>query len=114
MAQRWLVRRGWALAVGLGLTGLAVVLHLTTRLTEPVEWHGLDFYVRHFSRIPASERIVHIDIGDDALDRVGSWPWPRDLQAELVRVLDELGAEQIVIDIVWSDPKPPVVRLPGL
>jgi len=113
MAQRWLVRRGWALAVGSGLTVLAVALHLTG-FTERAEWDGLDFYVRHFSRIPASERIVHIDIGDDALDRVGSWPWPRDLQAELVRVLNELGAEQIVIDIVWSDPKPPVVRLPGL
>jgi len=114
MAQRWLARQGWAWTVGLSLTGLAVVLHLTTGLTERVEWDGLDFYVRHFSRIPASQRIVHIDIGDDALDRVGSWPWPRDLQAELIRTLNQLGADQIVVDIVWSDPKPPEVRLPGL
>ena len=48
MAQRWLVRQGWALAVGLSLTSLAVALHLRTGITRRVEWDGLDFYIRHF------------------------------------------------------------------
>ncbi|HSW46315.1 MAG TPA: CHASE2 domain-containing protein [Phycisphaerae bacterium] len=113
MLGRWLARHGWEITVGLGLTVAAIVVHLAG-LAEPFEWVGFDLNVRHFSRTPASEKIVHIDIGDDALDRVGSWPWPRDLQADLLRILKELGAAQIITDIVWSEPKPPEVRLPGL
>lgn len=113
MIQRWLARHGREWAVGLALTALAVGLHLAG-LTEPWEWVGFDINVRRFSRTPASDRILHIDIDDDALDRIGSWPWPRDLQAELLRTLKNLGAAQVVTDIVWTEPKPPEVRLPGL
>jgi adenylate cyclase len=111
--RSWL-RRHWAgLATGFSLTLLAVLLHLAG-LTAPFEWDAYDFLVRRFSTQPASDRIVHIDIDDDALRRVGSWPWPRQVQAEVVRVLSELGAERIVLDIVWSDPRPPEVDSAGL
>ena len=86
MMQRWLARHGWEWAVGLALTAAAVTLQ-ATGVADPIEWAGFDFNVRHFSRVPASERIVHIDIDDAALERVGSWPWPRDLQGDLIRIL---------------------------
>lgn len=111
--RRWLARHGREYAVGLALTAAAVVLH-AIGATEAGEWGLFDFNVRRFSRVTASDRIVHIDIDDAALDRVGSWPWPRDLQGELIRTLKNLGAEQIVTDIVWSEPKPPEIRIPGL
>ncbi len=113
MIRHWVARQGWALAVGAGVTLLAVAVHLAG-LTERFELLVFDWEVRHVSRTPASDRILHIDIDDDALDRVGSWPWPRDLQAELVSILHELGASHIVLDIVFSEPKPREVRLPEL
>lgn len=113
MLRRWFKEQKWALAVGLGLTLLALVL-LLTGVTRRLEWLGFDFHVRHFSDVPASESILHVDIDDDALDRVGSWPWPRDLQGELIRILAELGADQIVMDIVWTEPRSAELRLPEL
>ncbi len=111
--HRWLARHGWAWAVGLGLTATAIAVCLTG-VADSIEYAGFDFNVRHFSRVPASDRIVHIDIDDAALDRIGSWPWPRDLQGRLIRTLKDLGASQIIADIVWSEPKPPELRMPGL
>ena len=113
MVRQWLARQGGGVAVGLGLTAAAIVLH-ASGVTERIELLGFDYHVRHFSRIPGSDTIVHIDIDDDALDRVGSWPWPRDVQAELIGILGELGAERIVMDIVWSEPRSAEVRLPTL
>jgi len=113
MVRQWLVRERWALVVGLGLTLAAIVLH-AIGVTGPIELLWFDAHVRHFSRIPGSEAIVHIDIGDDALRRIGPWPWPRDVQADLLRILHDLGADRIVMDIVWTDPKPAEVRLPTL
>ncbi len=111
--HQWLVRQGRALAVGLGLTALALIVH-RSGLTDRREWEAFDFHVRHFSRIASSDRIVHIDVDDAALDRIGSWPWPRDVQADLIRILGELGARQVVMDIVWSEPRPAEIRDPNL
>lgn len=111
MLGGWLQRQRFSLGAG-----LAVVLAITglhgLRLTEPLEWLAYDHAVRHFSRMPASPDIVHIDINDDALKRVSSWPWPRDLQAALIAILHELGAERILVDLVWSEPKGPEIRVP--
>ena len=93
-----------ALSVGLGLTALAA-LAAGLGWIDRLEWQGYDFQVRYFSRVPASERILHVDIDDRAFDRVVSWPWPRDLQADLVRILGELGAAQVIPDLVWSEPR---------
>ena len=101
------------LTVGLGLTTLAALV-AAVGWVDRLEWLGYDHYVRHFSRIPASERILHIDVDDAALDRVASWPWPRDLQADLVQTLGELGASHIVTDLVWSEPRPPEWRTPAI
>ena len=68
--------------------------------------YGLDLHFRYFSTIEADDRIVLIDIDDGSLEAVGDWPWPRRRHAEIVRVLDELCADQIALDIVFSDPSP--------
>ncbi|MEP0842209.1 MAG: CHASE2 domain-containing protein, partial [Phycisphaerae bacterium] len=111
--RQWLARGGTSLGFGLGLTLLAAVVHLLG-LTERLELIVYDWYVEHFSRIPPSDRIVHIDIDDDSLERVGSWPWSRAIQADLVLILRELGAEQIVLDLMFPEPKGREVDIPGL
>src|SRR4029453_8337848 len=69
--RRWLAHQGWGIWIGLALTLLAAILHWAG-LTLRLELQAYDFYVRHFSRIPASDKIVHIDIDDDALARFES------------------------------------------
>ncbi len=106
------LRRQWgAWCVGLVLTLAVAVLHGFNAF-QRIEWHFLDVWFRHLNRVDAGRQIVHIDIDDAALERVGAWPWPRDLQAELIRTLRELDARSIVLDLVFSEPRPPELRLP--
>jgi len=111
MSFGWIRRQRGALAVGLAVTLVVAVLHYLD-VFRRIEWVFLDFHFRRLNRVEASPRIVHVDIDDAALDHVGAWPWPRDLQADMVRVLHELDAGSIVLDLVFSEPRPPELRLP--
>lgn len=111
MFAGWLGRHRGALCVGLATTAVVTLLH-GLGATQRLEWWFLDQHFRYANRIDESPRIVHVDIDDTALERVGSWPWPRDVQAGFIRILGELGAEAIVVDLVYSEPRPPELRLP--
>lgn len=111
MAAGWLRRQRGALSIGLAVTVVTAVLQ-SFGLFQRIECVFLDVCFRHVNHIDASPQIVHIDIDDAAIDRVGAWPWPRDLQADLIRTVHDLGARSIVLDLVFSEPRPPEVRLP--
>ena len=44
-----------------------------------------------------------VDIDEDSLKRVGQWPWPRTVLAELVRKLSDSGAAAIGFDMVFPE-----------
>ncbi|MEZ6084305.1 MAG: CHASE2 domain-containing protein [Phycisphaerae bacterium] len=69
---------------------------------------------RHFNQIDADPCIVLIDISDYALRSIHRWPWPRRMQADLVGILDECGAETILLDIVYAEPSPGRISDPRL
>jgi adenylate cyclase len=53
-----------------------------------------------------------VDIDDPSLEKLGQWPWPRTLMAELVGKLAESGAAVIAFDGMLAEPdrtSPPVV-----
>lgn len=53
------------------------------------------------SQVP---EITVIDIDETSLQRIGSWPWPRDTLAELVeQLLGPLGARAVALDIVLPE-----------
>lgn len=45
-----------------------------------------------------------VDIDEESLKRLGQWPWPRTLLAELVNKLGEQGAAAIAFDMVFPEP----------
>ncbi|MEZ5775481.1 MAG: adenylate/guanylate cyclase domain-containing protein [Hyphomicrobiaceae bacterium] len=47
-------------------------------------------------------RIIAID--DESLARIGQWPWPRDILADLADRLTEKGAAAVGFDMVFSEP----------
>lgn len=57
-----------------------------------------------------------VDIDDASLERIGQWPWPRSVLAELTRKLAESGAAVIGYDIIMAEPDRPLAdaikRLP--
>lgn len=59
-----------------------------------------NLYPREYTNQPV--RILDID--DDSLERLGQWPWPRNLMAKIVDRLGQAGAAAIAMDIVFAEP----------
>lgn len=53
---------------------------------------------------PVSDRILLVTIDDESLRRLGRWPWPRDLHAQMVARLHDNGAKAIGYDVLFPDP----------
>jgi hypothetical protein len=96
--------------VGVVATLIVAALELAGAFRDFELWL-LDKRFIYCNRLPPSKTIVHIDITDDSIDRIGRWPWHRRHHADLVRTLAELGAKYTVFDIEFSEPTDP--RLPG-
>lgn len=45
-----------------------------------------------------------VDIDEDSLKRIGQWPWPRTVLAQLVQKLSENGAAAIGFDMIFPEP----------
>ena len=83
-------------------TGLHVI---EPTFVEQLRHRVFDEYQRLKPREYSNDIPVRIlDIDDESLSRIGQWPWPRDVMAEIVSRLNELGASAVVFDMVFSQP----------
>jgi adenylate cyclase len=48
--------------------------------------------------------VVIVDIDEASLRKLGQWPWPRTLVAEMIERLTKLGAAVIAFDVVFAEP----------
>ncbi len=62
-----------------------------------------------FHTPPPTKDIVHLDITDRSLQVIGRWPWPRDVQAEILDVVNEGGAKVVMTDVIYAEPSAPGV-----
>lgn len=53
---------------------------------------------------PPSSDILIIEIDEPSLQRLGRWPWPRDIHARLIDRLDAANAATVVMDILLAEP----------
>ena len=65
-----------------------------------------DLRQQHVTRpyAPMSTGIVHVDIDDGALQRIGRWPWSRTLIADCIGELHDAGARTVAVDVEFSEP----------
>lgn len=76
-------------------------------------WHGA---LRHaladlrfaWQSRQASGDIVVIAIDAASIEKIGVWPWPRRLHAELIRQLQKADVQDIALDVDFSTPSDPV------
>lgn len=52
----------------------------------------------------SSGQVIIVDVDEASLERLGQWPWPRNIMADLTRSLTEKGAKVIAFDGVFSEP----------
>ncbi len=83
------------------------------RFFEPAELAAYDFRLKLKSPQKVDSSIALIEIGDDTLKSLGQWPIKRSFHAVLIDILRELGAQKIVLDVLFSEPSEDDVALAG-
>ena len=89
--------------LGFAVALLATYIAFNTSFFQKLELQSFDQRMVRFSSLMPDPRIVHVDIDDSSLERIGRWPWPRNTLADLVRELNSLGAESIIVDLLLSE-----------
>jgi adenylate cyclase len=106
-AGGWL-RLTWILnAYWLVLLVIAALVVLRAADPEPVErlrFQQFDLLQRFYPRVSPRSPVTIVDIDEDSLTRLGQWPWPRSLLAELTDRLTAGGAAAVGFDVVFPEP----------
>ena len=73
-----------------------------------------DVFMRAAPRIYEPQPVRLIDIDDESLAKIGQFPWPRTVLAELIARLANMGVGLVVFDIVFAeaDRTSPAIILP--
>ncbi|MDP4796358.1 MAG: adenylate/guanylate cyclase domain-containing protein, partial [Rhodospirillales bacterium] len=53
---------------------------------------------------PQNKPVTIIDLDEQSLETVGQWPWPRNILAQMVQNLMQMGAVLVAFDIVFAEP----------
>ncbi len=90
------------MAAFLGLILLALSYF---RVFDEFEYSTLDFRYLIRPDQSVSKDIVIVEIGDDSIEKLGKWPFPRDHHSLIIKALNQAGARTIVFDIFFSEEK---------
>lgn len=63
--------------------------------------------LRRLSPLPVDPRILLVTIDDASLKKLGRWPWPRGLHADLIDRLSAAQPAGILFDVIFSEPGDP-------
>ena len=90
----------------LGITLLILGAERVGVLTQLERW----FYDRRATDCqlftpPPTDRLVHLDIDDSALEGVGRWPWHRSTMAEILDEIHAAGAKAVALDVLFLEPE---------
>src|SRR5215212_737043 len=94
------------LGIGVALT-LLIIAADVSGLLDPLENYFYDLRARtcQFHTPPPTDKLVHLDIDDTALDVMGAWPWPRRKMAMIFDELRLAGPKAIEMDVLYSEPQ---------
>jgi adenylate cyclase len=89
------------LAVG-GFFALFSLLEIWT----PLELGIYDMFLHLKPAVKEDQSIVLLDVNEESIIRVGSWPWPRGLMARGLETLAEFDAGYAIFDIEYLEKSP--------
>lgn len=103
--KKWGGRIG--LARGVALVVLALLLWVHSEdffMVEALRLRSFDLMQRIEPRLETTFPVVIVDIDERSLSRIGQWPWPRTVIAQLVDRLTAAGALVVGFDIMFAEP----------
>lgn len=83
-----------------------VFLTFHFKLLDKIELVTIDFRYKLRGIRKVSPEIVHIDIDESSISRIGRWPWSREWFASIITTLSEYKSKTIAFDMFFSEPSP--------
>jgi len=90
---------------------LAVVISLFSGFlalsggSRAVDWLYYD-KVQQLSTLPPAKDIVIIEIDNKSISKIGRWPWPREIHAQLLDKLSNAHSKAVIFDVLFPDLDP--------
>jgi CHASE2 domain-containing sensor protein/signal transduction histidine kinase len=97
----------WLIAIIATLTLLFLIHDRTTQRLDSVLY---DLVLQRGKKLP-DPRILIVAIDDQSVREIGAWPWPRQVQAALIRRIGEGRPTAVGYDVLLVDPRPGDDRL---
>ena len=94
--------KDWFAAVAFSLVFLVLAYGVLSDSFQGLERYTYDLGVRANDRAP-SEQIAVIAIDDDSIQNLGRWPWPRNVQAQMIDYLGQAGAKLVANTVIYSE-----------
>lgn len=88
---------------------IAVILCSLLLLTS-VDNKINDVFQKTLPSLEESDSVLLINVDDFAIERVGNFPWTRDVLADSIIYMKEMGAEFVLFDLNYLDRSPVVVN----
>jgi hypothetical protein len=54
---------------------------------------------------PPTDKLVHVDIDDAALESIGRWPWHRTVVADIIDEINLAKPKAVALDVLFSEPQ---------
>ena len=84
---------------------LAITYLLRPQVLADIEGRLLDARFKLRGPVDTTGLVTIVAVDDKSIDQLGRWPWSREVIAELIDKISEMGAEAIGLDIVFSEPQ---------
>ncbi len=68
-----------------------------------VENASIDYRFKQRGKLPSSKDIVLVSITDECIEKIGTWPWPRETHGKLLNILKKAGAKLAAFDIMFTE-----------
>ncbi len=95
--------RRTALALGLA-SALLVLVPWWAEWLRPLELAAMAFAMNERGPRPPQPDVAVVAIDAASVDRLGRWPWPRDVVAAVLDAVAAAGARTVALDVVFSEP----------
>ncbi|ERF61160.1 CHASE2 domain protein [Treponema socranskii subsp. socranskii VPI DR56BR1116 = ATCC 35536] len=111
MAQQKKTKKRSSFFTSLGFIVLVVTAAVFSALGvfgffQKLDYRMYDFLLSLRREPKQSEKILFVNIDDESIQALGEWPWSRDIIADCLLRIRELGAESVVFDVEYLSPSP--------
>jgi adenylate cyclase len=83
---------------------VAVLGLFTVGALESLEWKTVDLRFHWRGQRPVNKDIVVVAIDESSIDKLGRWPWPREMHGRVIEKLSKAGARAIAFDVLFTEP----------